>query len=121
MVNKVLKGGSIKLKNHFKQLAVSFKIYADFDSLLKGIKSSDKNNNTSYTQKYQDHILCSFAYKIVCTDNRFSKKVVLYRGENAIIRFIDTILEEYYYCKKIIKKNFNKNLIMSAEDEERFQ
>ena len=25
------------------------------------------------------------------------------------------------YCKKIIKKYFNTNLVMSAEDEERFQ
>ena len=30
-----LKSGSIKFKNHFKQLAVPFKIYADFKSLLK--------------------------------------------------------------------------------------
>ena len=36
-----LKSGSIKFKNHFKQLAVLFKIYADFESLLKGVKSSD--------------------------------------------------------------------------------
>ena len=42
-----LKSGSIKFKNHFKQLAVPFKIYADFKSLLKGVKSSDKHNNTS--------------------------------------------------------------------------
>ena len=25
------------------------------------------------------------------------------------------------YCNKIIKKHFNKNLVMPAEDEERFQ
>ena len=72
-----LKVGSIKFKNHFKQLAVSFKIYADFESLLKGVKSSDENNNTSCTEKYQDHISCSFAFKIICIDNRFSTKVVL--------------------------------------------
>ena len=32
-----------------------------------------------------------------------------------------SILEEYHYCKKMIKKHFNKNLIMSAEEEERFE
>ena len=37
------------------------------------------------------------------------------------MQFIKAILEEYYYCKKIIKKHFNKNLVMSAEDEERFE
>ena len=31
------------------------------------------------------------------------------------------ILEQCNYCKQIIKKHFNKNLIMSAEDKMRFQ
>ena len=87
---------------------------------MKGVQSSEKNNS-SYTEIYQDHIPCSFAYKVICVDNKFSKKVVFYRGKNAIYRFIEAILEEYDYCKKVIKKHFNKNLIMSAEDEERFQ
>ena len=34
---------SIKLKNHFKQLAVPFKIYADSESVLNSVKSNDKN------------------------------------------------------------------------------
>ena len=29
---------SIKFKNHFKQLTVPFKIYADFESILKGVR-----------------------------------------------------------------------------------
>ena len=79
-----LKSGSIEFKNHFKQLAVPFKICADFESLLKGVKRCDKNN-TSNTESYQDHIPCSFACKIVCIDNKFSKKIVLYRGKNCIL------------------------------------
>ena len=51
-----LRSGSIKFKNHFKQLAVSFRIYADFESILKGFKGSDTNINTSYTENYQKHI-----------------------------------------------------------------
>ena len=101
-------------------MPVSSKIYGDFECILKKVESSDKNNG-SYTEKYQDHIPCSFAYKIVCIDNKFSKKVVLYRGKNAVYRFIEGILNEHDYCKKIIKKHFNKNLIMCAEEEERFQ
>ena len=34
--------GSIKTKNYLKQLAVPFKIYADFESLLKRVWGSDK-------------------------------------------------------------------------------
>ena len=115
-----LKTGSISFKNYFKQLPGSFKIYADFECLLKGVKSSDKNNG-SYTHKNQGDIPCSFPNKIVCIDNKFSKKAVLYRGKNAVYRFIKAILEEYDYCKKIMKKHFNKNLIISAEEEEKFQ
>ena len=73
-----LKSVSISFKNYFKQLPVPFKIYADFECILKGIKSSDKNNG-SYTEKCQDHIPCSFTYKVVCIDNKFSKNVVLCR------------------------------------------
>ena len=114
-----LKSGLISFKN-FKQLPVSFKIYADFECRLKGVKSGDKNNG-SYTKKYQGHIPCSVAYKVNCVDNKFSKRVVLYRGKNAAYKFIEAILEEYDYCKNMIKKHFNKNLITSAEEEERFQ
>ena len=39
-----LKSGSISFKNYFKQVPVPFKIYADFECILKGIKSSGKNN-----------------------------------------------------------------------------
>ena len=81
------------------KLAVPFKIHADFESLLKGVKNSDKKN-TSNTEKYEDHIPYSFAYKVVCIDNKISQKVVLYRGKNAIYRFIKAVLEEYDYCKK---------------------
>ena len=112
-----LKSNSIKTENHFKQLAVPFKIYADFECNVKGVKNNDKNY-ASYTKKYQDHIPCSFAYKVVCNDDKFIKPVLPYRGKNAINKFIEAILKEYDYCKKIIKKHFNKNHVMSAEDED---
>ena len=75
-----------------------------------------------FTQKkYQDHILCSFPYKIVCIDDRFTKPIVVYRGENAAYEFIKAILKEYKYCKKVMNKHFNKNLIMSEREEHLFQ
>ena len=74
-----IKTGSIK---------VPFKIYADFECNVKGIKDSYENDNTSYTEKYQDHIPRSFAYKVVCVNDNLSKPIVLYRGENAVYKFI---------------------------------
>ena len=80
-----VKSGSISFKNYFKQLPVPFKIYADFECILKRVRGSHRNNG-SYTEKYQDHILCSFVYKVVCVYNKFSKKVVLYRGKKRCLQ-----------------------------------
>ena len=79
--NVKLEKGFIEFKNFSKQIHVPFKIYADFECLLKNVDGGVDNECFSYTKKYQDHIPCSFAYKVVCVDNKFSKDVVLYRGK----------------------------------------
>ena len=61
------------------------------------------------TQKYQDHIPCSFAYKLVCVDDKFSKSIVVFRGENAAYEFIKAIFKEYQYCKIVTKKQFRSS------------
>ena len=119
--NLKLKSSSLKFKNHFKQLAVLFKIYVDFESLLIRVSSSDRNNDTLSTEKYQDHVPCRFAYKVVWINDRFSTSVVLYRRKNTVNKFIEATSEETNYCKKIKKKHFDKNLVLSAEDEQRLQ
>ena len=112
-----LRSGSISCKNYFKQLPVPFKIYADFECILKGVKSSHKSNG-SYTEKYQDYVPCSFAYKVTCVNNKFSKKVVLYRRKK---KMLFTDLLKQFLMSMIIAKKVIRNLIMSAEEEERFQ
>ena len=71
-------------------------------------------------QKISNIVPCSFAYKLVCVDDKFSKLIVLFRGKNAAFKFIKVILKEYDYLKKVMKKHFNKNLVMT-KDEEQFQ
>ena len=51
-------------------------------------------------KKYHHHVPCSFTYKIVCIDDRFSKAIVIYKGENAACEFIKAIFKEYEYYKK---------------------
>ena len=65
-----LEKGIIEFKNYFKQ--VPFKIYADFEYSLKSIKCDEG----SYTKGYQDHIPCSFAYKVFCINDRFTKTIL---------------------------------------------
>ena len=79
-----LEKGKIKFENYFKQLPVPFKINAAFECNLRGVESY----KGYYTKKYQDHVPCSFAYKVVCTDDRFTKPIVVFRGENAPYEFI---------------------------------
>ena len=104
---------TIEFKNYFKQIPVPFKIYADFEYNLKTVESCEG----FYSKKYQDHVPCSFTYKLVCVDDEFTKPIVAFRGKNVAYEFIEAILE---YCEKVMKKHFNKNLIMS-EEEEQFQ
>ena len=66
-------------------------------------------------------IPCSFAYKVVWIDDRFSKPIVVFRGKKIAYGYIKAILKEYVYCKKLIKRHFNKNLIISEEEEHLFQ
>ena len=86
--------GTIEFENYFKQIPVPFKIYADFECNLESAEIYE----CSYTKKYHDHVSCSFAYEIVCIDHRFSKPIIIYRGENAACEFIKAILKEYEYC-----------------------
>ena len=72
-------------------------------------------------KKYHEHVSCSYAYKVVCIDDKYSKSIVVYRGVNAAYEFIKSILKEHKYCKKIMKDLFNKNLILTEKEEYLFQ
>ena len=109
-----LEKGTIGFKNYFKQIPVPFKIYANFECNLKSVESYEG----FYSKKYQDHVPCSFPYELVCVGDKFTKSIVVFTGENAAYEFIKVILKEYEYCKKVTKKHFNKNLIMSEDEEE---
>ena len=112
-----LEKGTIEFKNYFKQLPVPLKIYADFECNLKNVECYEG----TYTKKYHQRVPCSYAYKVVCIDDKCSKSIVVYRGKNAAYEFIKSILKEHKYCKKIMKDQFNKNLIMTEKEEYLFQ
>ena len=89
-------GEIIKFENYFKQIPVPFKIYADFECNFKKVKC----NEGSYTEKYQDPIPCTFAYEIVCIDNKFTKPTIIYRNENAAINLLKQFLKNINIAKK---------------------
>ena len=116
----------VEFINHRKQIAVPFVIYADFEAVTEKNKRSDVNesedeSNVSYTKAYQTYIDCGYGYKVVSHyDWKLSKVSKIYRGKEAIYKFLENMLEEVEYCKKMIKKHFNKNLKMTDEDMDNF-
>ena len=72
----------------------------------------------SYTEAYQTHQDCGYGYKVVCCyKKKYSKPIKTYRGENAVYKFMERMLEEVEYCKGVVKKRFNKPLKMTENDE----
>ena len=39
-------------------------------------------------KKYPDHIPCSFAYKLIYVNDKFTKQIGVLRGENVAYQFI---------------------------------
>ena len=58
---------------------------------------------------------------VCCYDDKCSKSIQTYRGENAVYKFMEKMLEEVEYCKGVIKKRFNKPLVMTEDDETCFK
>ena len=110
---------SVKLEKGI--IADKYIVHLNFMLILSVIWRRLKFMKSSIKKKYHNHISCSFAYKVVCIDDRFSKPTVFFRGENAAYEFIKAILKEYEHCKKVMKKHFNKNLIINEEEEEQYQ
>ena len=112
----------LKFNNFHKQQPVPFVIYADFESILEKIHGCKQDGNKSYIEAYQTHADCGFGYKVVCCyDDKYTKPIQIYRGEKSVYKFMENILEEVKYCKRVMKKYFNKPLRMTEENEQEFK
>ena len=112
----------LKFNNFHKQQAVPFVIYADFEAITEKVQGCMPSDGKSYTEAYQKHKDCGYGYKVVCCyDDKYTKPEQIYRGENAVYQFMEAMLEEVKYCKKVMKKRFNKPLRMTEKDEEAFK
>ena len=111
-------GDEVFFRNHHKQLPVPFVIYADFEAITEKVDSCQPSDKKSYTEAYQKHTDCGYGYKVVCCyDDEYSKPVQVFRGENAVYKFMENMLEEVDWCKSIMEEQFNKPLVMTEENE----
>ena len=117
-----VEGSKIYFKNHHEMQPVPFVIYADFEAITEKIDTCQPPDSKSYTTTYQSHRACSFGYKVVChADQSYSKPVQIYRGEDAIEKFIEEMFEEVRSCQSVMREHFNKPLIMTEENERDFK
>ena len=86
----------IKFENHFKQMPVPFKIYADFECNLRGVESYEG----SYTKKYQDHVTCSFAYKVFVLIIDLLSQLLFIEVKMQLMDFLKQFLRSIYIAKK---------------------
>ena len=112
-------GTKISFRNYSKQLPAPFVIYADFEAITEKIPASAEKSNT---EQYQKHTDSGYGYKVVCCyDDKFSKPTKIYRGEKAVHKFMEDMLDEVKYCQRVVKTDFSKPLNTTKEDEESFQ
>ena len=77
----------VKLKNYKGKIKSLFIIYADLVP-----KDNEKQNpDSSCTNKSQNHIACSYGYKLVYVD------------EDAVYNFIHNMIKESKYSSEVIK------------------
>ena len=102
-------------------------IYADFESILvtedNGRQNPEEwkqNPAEPCTSKYQKHIFCSYGYKFLCVDDRFSNPFTTYWSKDKFDNFINNIIEESKYWWEKMKKHFNKEFVVIKEDNVNF-
>ena len=96
-------GSKIDFKNFKKQLQVPFVIYAAFEAITEPIHGCQPSNQKSFTEAYQKQTDCGYGYKVVCCyDDKYTKPIQYYRGEKAVYKFMESMLNEVKYCKKIL-------------------
>ena len=74
-----------------------------------------QNPKDSYTNYYQKHIACRYSYKLVCVDGKSSNSFKTYLGKDSVYNFINNMIEENKYCSEVMRKRFNKELVMTKK------
>ena len=51
-------------------------------------------------KKYQDHVRCSFAYKLICVEDEFTKPMVFLKAKTVLINLLKQFLKSSNTVKK---------------------
>ena len=84
----------VSFKKYRNKIPAPFVVYADFEALNVPIPVEEDSEKLS-TEKITSQNICSYAYKLVFRVNdRFSKSIKIYRGENVAHNFLEAMLKE---------------------------
>ena len=108
----------LAFQNHQKQMKAPYVIYADFEALVKKIQGCERYPESekkckSYTEKTEWHEACGYSYIIVKSDGEVTGSKV-YRGENAVKSFLESIMEEKKKIREMLAKQ--EPITMTHED-----
>ena len=110
-------GSVVKFKNWHKKMIFPFVIYADFEARQLPIPSSKPNPTKSFTEKFQKHISCSFAFHLV---SPFLKRdPVLFRAENDSVDVGEKFVENLTQFVKGIQEEVKFPKLMKFGKKER--
>ena len=121
-INMPPPGTYLKFKNYLYSERAPFVIYADFESLLKPLETCKPDPNKSYTHKYNKHEPVSFVYYIKSfNESVYKSKLKSYVKENEEdLDTIDVFINWLEEDVKIISELGNKEMIITAEEQEQF-
>ena len=96
----------LAFQNYQKQMKAPYVIYADFEALVKKIQGCERYSESekkckSYTEKTEWHEACGYSYIVVKSDGEVTGSKV-YRGENAVKTFLESIMQEKEKIRKML-------------------
>ena len=91
-------------------------IYTDCENTLVPKNNGKQNLDESYTNKYQKHVACSYGYKLVSVDDKFSKSL-----KSSPSVKMKSMIKESKYCSDVMKKDFNKEIVITKKGDEDFE
>lgn len=109
----------LEFRDFHKSMRVGFTIYADFEALARKIDTCLPNPNTSSTTHQTKFDACGYAYQVICTNNNYTKPPVVFRGDNAVEHFFESMFKEEEYIQSIYGDI--EPLIMTDETENLFK
>lgn len=111
----------LRFQSFEKQLKVPFTVYADFESILEPVHTTEPDPKKSYTLNNVKHKPYAFAYIIKCSFDDSLTKYVQYRGTDAAKEFVSRIEHDLRELYNTHLKDFKPMIPLSDVEKNQFK